>query len=174
MPIGILNIVPDLINALPGNSSVNTVQHPTINEAVFSTSSAPSSGGTTGLCNPFLRNGSVNTIPRDRWRHQQQRRCFLWGLCRMLIREATAVTEIHIWSWAPDGARYQDLLTDWPSVAMWIWLDLTELVQGQLRVSSSGRSTRTSKQAVNSMSTEEYKKSACEELTCDLKTLCVL
>jgi hypothetical protein len=29
-------IVMDLINALPGNSSVNTVQHATIEEAVFS------------------------------------------------------------------------------------------------------------------------------------------
>jgi hypothetical protein len=49
-----------LINALPGN---NTVQHAIINEAVFSMSSAPSNGGTTGLCNPFLSNGPVNTFP---------------------------------------------------------------------------------------------------------------
>jgi hypothetical protein len=52
------------MNALPGNSSVNTVQRATIDEAVFSTSSAPSRGGTTGLCNPVLSNGSVNTLPR--------------------------------------------------------------------------------------------------------------
>jgi hypothetical protein len=44
-------------NALPGNSSVNTAQHAAIDEAVFSMSSAASSGGTTGLCNPFLSNG---------------------------------------------------------------------------------------------------------------------
>jgi hypothetical protein len=56
--------VPDLINALPGNSSVSTVKHATIDEAVFSMSSEPSSGGTTGLCNPFLSNGSVNTLLR--------------------------------------------------------------------------------------------------------------
>jgi hypothetical protein len=31
----------NLIRALPGNSSVNTVQHATIDEAVFSMSSAP-------------------------------------------------------------------------------------------------------------------------------------
>jgi hypothetical protein len=31
-----MNIATDLINALPGNSSVNTVQHTTIEEAVFS------------------------------------------------------------------------------------------------------------------------------------------
>jgi hypothetical protein len=53
------NIVTDLVNALPGNSSVNTVQHATIEEAVFSMSSAPSSSGTTGLSNPFLSIGSV-------------------------------------------------------------------------------------------------------------------
>jgi hypothetical protein len=29
---------------------------------------------------------------------------------------------INIWSWAPDGTRHQDLLIDWPSVAMWLWL----------------------------------------------------
>jgi hypothetical protein len=58
--INLPNIVTDLINALPGNRSVNTVQHATIDEAVFPMSSAPSSGGTTGLCNPFLSNVSVN------------------------------------------------------------------------------------------------------------------
>jgi hypothetical protein len=57
------NIVTDLMNVLPGNSSVNTVQHATIDEAMFSMSSALSSGGTTGLCNPFLSNDSVNTLP---------------------------------------------------------------------------------------------------------------
>jgi hypothetical protein len=57
------NIVRDLINVLPGNSSVNTVQHATVDEAVFSMSSTLSSGGTMGLCNPFLSNGSVNTRP---------------------------------------------------------------------------------------------------------------
>jgi hypothetical protein len=31
-------------------------------------------------------------------------------------------TVINIWSWAPDGAQHQDLLTDWPSVAVWLWL----------------------------------------------------
>jgi hypothetical protein len=29
---------------------------------------------------------------------------------------------INIWSWAPDGARHQDLLIDWPSIGMWLWL----------------------------------------------------
>jgi hypothetical protein len=57
-------IVTDSINALPDNSSVNTVQHATIDEAVFSMPSAPSNVGTTGLCNSFRSNGSVNTLPR--------------------------------------------------------------------------------------------------------------
>jgi hypothetical protein len=33
-------------------------------------------------------------------------------------------TVINIWPWTPTGARHQDLLTDWPSVAMWPWLRL--------------------------------------------------
>jgi hypothetical protein len=55
--------------------------------------SAPSNYRTTGLCNPFVGNGSVNTFPRigpcyaTRWLHQQYRLCFPWGLCRVLIRE---------------------------------------------------------------------------------------
>jgi hypothetical protein len=43
-PVGLIhkyNIVTDLINALPGNSSVNTVQYAIIDEAVFSMSSVP-------------------------------------------------------------------------------------------------------------------------------------
>jgi hypothetical protein len=62
----VVNTVTDLINALPGNSSLNTVQHATTNESVFSMSSEPSSGGTTGLCNPFLSNVFLNTLPRKR------------------------------------------------------------------------------------------------------------
>jgi hypothetical protein len=37
-----LHIATDLINALPGNSSVNTVQHTTVEEAVFSVSAGTS------------------------------------------------------------------------------------------------------------------------------------
>jgi hypothetical protein len=58
--------VTDLINALPDNSYVNKVQHASIDQAVFSISSAPSNGGTTGLSNLFLSNGSANTLPRKR------------------------------------------------------------------------------------------------------------
>jgi hypothetical protein len=29
---------------------------------------------------------------------------------------------INIWSWAPDVARHQDLLIDWPSIAIWLTL----------------------------------------------------
>jgi hypothetical protein len=37
-------------------------------------------------------------------------------------KHRTCQTIIHIWSWAPHGARHEDLLTDWPSVAKWLWL----------------------------------------------------
>jgi hypothetical protein len=66
---------------LPGNSSVNTVEHATIDEAMFSMSSAPSSGGTTGLRNPFLNNDSANKLPHRQCRHTRVNRdhvtCFL-------------------------------------------------------------------------------------------------
>jgi hypothetical protein len=38
------NILTDLINALPGNSSVNTVTHTTIEEVVFSVSAVSTRG----------------------------------------------------------------------------------------------------------------------------------
>jgi hypothetical protein len=51
---------------------------------------------------------------------------------RPLVREGTQQKEkyrnrqrvMKIWPWAPDGARHQDLLIDWPSVAMWLQLRL--------------------------------------------------
>jgi hypothetical protein len=58
-----VHIKSDLINSLPGNNSVNPVQHATMDKTVFSMLSAP---GTKGLCNPFLSNGSVNTLPSRR------------------------------------------------------------------------------------------------------------
>jgi hypothetical protein len=59
-----IHILTDLINALLGNSSVKAVQHTTIDEVVFSMSSAQSRCGKTGSRNPFLSNGSVNIFPR--------------------------------------------------------------------------------------------------------------
>jgi hypothetical protein len=37
-------------------------------------------------------------------------------------QDRNSQTIINIWSWAPDGARHQGLLIDWPSVTMWLWL----------------------------------------------------
>jgi hypothetical protein len=37
---------------------------------------------------------------------------------------------INIWSWAPDRARHQDLLINWPSVAMWLWLEIFSSLRG--------------------------------------------
>jgi hypothetical protein len=48
-------------------------------------------------------------------------------------RNCQSVT--NIWSWAPDGARHQDLLIDWPSVAMWRWLWLRYRIE---RISGDG------------------------------------
>jgi hypothetical protein len=53
---------------------------------------------------------------------------------RPLVREGApqkqarnCQTVISIWSWTPDGARHQDLMTGWQSVAMWLWLWLEQL-----------------------------------------------
>jgi hypothetical protein len=50
---GQLNIVPDLINMLPGNSSMNTVKHTAIEEAVFPVSAAMSCSGGWWSCDMF-------------------------------------------------------------------------------------------------------------------------
>jgi hypothetical protein len=50
------------------------------------------------LCRPIFRGGA---------RHRQNSKC---------------QTEINIWSWAPDGTRYQDGLIDRTSVVKWLWL----------------------------------------------------
>jgi hypothetical protein len=60
---------------------------------------------------------------------------------RPLVREGApqqqdrnCQTIINIWSWAPDGARHQDWLTDWPSVAMWLRLRARGIRIGWMRV----------------------------------------
>jgi hypothetical protein len=64
--------VTDLINALPGNSSVNTVQHATIEEAVFSVSAVTScSGGWRSRDMYFLWCVSVPCYISDRIRSVQ-------------------------------------------------------------------------------------------------------
>jgi hypothetical protein len=73
---------------------------------------------------------------------------------RPLVREGATQrqdrncrTVINILSWAPDEARHQDLLTDWPSVAMWLGLGLGQRSQSEPRrhtiqlKSSLGRDT---------------------------------
>jgi hypothetical protein len=63
--------VTDIINAFRGNDSINTVQHTTIDEAVFSMSPAP---------RPLL--------VTDQWTRSLTRdTCFLWGPYRRLIAD---------------------------------------------------------------------------------------
>jgi hypothetical protein len=49
-----MNIVTDLIKTLPGSSSVNTIDCVTIEETVFSMSSAPSNSKNGVLCDQLL------------------------------------------------------------------------------------------------------------------------
>jgi hypothetical protein len=59
----------DLINALPRNSYGTTVQRATIEEVVFSMSSAPNNSRNGALCDQFarLRNGSYNRTVFSVW-----------------------------------------------------------------------------------------------------------
>jgi hypothetical protein len=68
-------IVRVFINALPGNSYLNTVQHATIDEAVFSMYSAPSNGRNGVLCDQLPSYATVLKIEV----------CFLCGPCRGYI-----------------------------------------------------------------------------------------
>jgi hypothetical protein len=68
-------IVTDLINALPGNSSVNTAQHATIDEVVFSMSSEPSNSRNGILCDQLVGYATVLKIKLG----------FLCGPCRGYI-----------------------------------------------------------------------------------------
>jgi hypothetical protein len=101
--------VTDLINVLPGNSSVNTVQHATIVEAVFPVSAV--------------------TSRNSEW-----------------------------WS--------RDIYFLWCVSVPWLykWQNSFGSRTSQFSVGDSHR-----KFVVE----EEYRKSVCEDLTCDLKTLCV-
>jgi hypothetical protein len=38
------------------------------------------------------------------------------------IRQDSNFGKKNLWSKVPDWARHQDILTDWPSVVMWLWL----------------------------------------------------
>jgi hypothetical protein len=54
--------VTDLVNALPDSSYINTVQHITIDEAVFSTMPAPSNSRNGVLCDQLLGYATVLTV----------------------------------------------------------------------------------------------------------------
>jgi hypothetical protein len=104
------NIAIDLINALPGNSSVNTIQYAAIEVAVFFVSAVTSCSGEWWSCDM----------------------CFLW--------------------YVSDPRLYK-------------WQNSFGSGTSHFSVGYGHR-----KFVVE----EEYKKSACEDWTCDLKTLCVM
>jgi hypothetical protein len=64
----------------------------------------------------------IDPSSRQRWRPTKVRPC-------------QRVT--NNWSWAPDGDRHKDLLTDWSSVAMCLWLEASsKQVRNQFSASS--------------------------------------
>jgi hypothetical protein len=69
----------------------------------------------------------VNTCTTDNWL-KPVTMTDRWQT-RPLVREGAPYGQdnnfqgrMNIGSWALDGARHQDRQTDWPSVAMWLWL----------------------------------------------------
>jgi hypothetical protein len=76
---------------------------------------------TTGLCNPFLGNESVNT-PLQQWSYCWKR-CFLFGPCEVLIKKRIGATS-SVKCWAlqgrlgRDGAIVQwvELISAWEAV----------------------------------------------------------
>jgi hypothetical protein len=73
-----------------------------------------------------LKSQGTRTRERLRWQrpaaHTKDRPDLLSERAPHKNKTVTVTQVKMIWSRAPDGARYQDLLTDWPSVAMWLWL----------------------------------------------------
>jgi hypothetical protein len=97
--------------------------------------------------------GGVEYLHRDpaSRRRRRKEKSQIWDskirsrVPRALVREGASQKQdlncqivIYIWSWAPDGARHKDLLTDWPSVAMWLRLRLrVENCQFSVQLSSA-------------------------------------
>jgi hypothetical protein len=89
---------------------------------------------------------------------------------RPLVREGASQkqdrncqTVINIGSWVSDGARHQDMLADWLTVSRNATLTL---IFEQFQFSTFLSECQTLRR-------EEYKRSACEDVLCELKTLCV-
>jgi hypothetical protein len=181
---------------LRGNSSVNTVHYARLKEAVFSMSSAPSNSRNGVLCDQLLRYATVFTTElcflcgpcSPMWR--RGRIPPPWPCDSDPRKTALARTSsIHKRQTRPlvrEGApqkqdrNCQTVINtwfDWPLVAMWLWLwfwtkAVTRVQLRKVTESSRGGSTRT--EWIATRSTEEYRRSSCEDLTCDLKTLCVI
>jgi hypothetical protein len=115
-----------LINALPGNSSVNTVQEATIEKVVFSV--------------------DPTDAPID-WLKSDQVTCVFCDACpsRGYISKSPGFRAVRV-----------------------------AVVAEARKQVDSRKLEEYSKQAVSWRSREEYRKSACEDLMCDLKTFCVL
>jgi hypothetical protein len=136
-------------------------------------SNTRTNNGTAGLRNSFLGYGSVNTLPRRRmtshsnytgwesrdlptvrysWRNNRTE-FSVRGRCEVYITRPCNIR---------DSSVPNEFSSRWRGVN-------AVAVLVQLRVNNSrGRSTRT-RERIGTRSTEENKRSACEELTCDWK-----
>jgi hypothetical protein len=94
-----------LINSLPGNGSVNSVQHATVDEAVFSMSSAPHPVLVTDRC--------IRSLTRDT--------CFLWGPCRRIIRGSRITKKAVQEGWVENSVLYGRLWRKELVARIWLW-----------------------------------------------------
>jgi hypothetical protein len=111
---------------------------------------------TAVLRNPFLGNGSINTLP---WIHNNMGRwCFLCGPCRGVFLKTPGVPQV---------------------VSKQMQRHSNQLVVGNFQVNArcskqSNSGTSGGSKRSGTRGTEEYKRSACEDAKFDWKISCVI
>jgi hypothetical protein len=113
---------------VPHKRSVNVSMWCWIESRLISGSPAPcilivKLASTGSLISLFLGNGWLNTFPLlgSSFLRMQQLK-YNNGRAVFSMRSVPRGYKQDKFRWAPDGAQHQDLLVDWPSVAMWLWL----------------------------------------------------
>jgi hypothetical protein len=88
--------------------------------------SHPCGGGVNYLHrDPALKSETVKYVHESQGTRTRENLC--WRRPAAYIKDRrnqnrNSQTIINIWTLAPDGARHQDVLLDWPSIAMWLWI----------------------------------------------------
>jgi hypothetical protein len=80
---------------------------------------------TTELCNPFLGNGSINTLPRRQWRHttvdNNHVTCFCWSAPKVYRGQQRSFAGSHkLEEWAVSGRSKQASLRSPREFSSWV------------------------------------------------------